>query len=234
MDASSVPLHSFGPQYQWCSDSDLSSMSSPETLSPAPSMESGLSPSYRQLAQSSPPQPLGTTSSSRSASTRGRRAGNAAGIRSKQRESASEKEKLRMRDLTKALHHLRSYLPPSLVPVGQNLTKIETLRLTIRYISHLSAQLGLDEEALFLQRRRSATTAPGLQGLSPALQPSSRASGADQTAAHTAPGRPACCQVSGRALRRRGNKQLLTTFASLTQMASAEFCMPLVPREYRA
>uniref|UniRef100_A0A4W4GDP2 Mesoderm posterior aa n=1 Tax=Electrophorus electricus TaxID=8005 RepID=A0A4W4GDP2_ELEEL len=57
------------------------------------------------------------------------------------RQSASEREKLRMRDLTKALHHLRTYLPPSVAPVGQTLTKIETLRLTIRYISHLSAQL---------------------------------------------------------------------------------------------
>ncbi|XP_076880212.1 mesoderm posterior aa [Brachyhypopomus gauderio] len=62
------------------------------------------------------------------------------------RQNASEREKLRMRDLTKALHHLRTYLPPSVAPVGQTLTKIETLRLTIRYISHLSAQLGLSEE----------------------------------------------------------------------------------------
>uniref|UniRef100_A0A671KYJ1 Mesoderm posterior ba n=1 Tax=Sinocyclocheilus anshuiensis TaxID=1608454 RepID=A0A671KYJ1_9TELE len=51
-----------------------------------------------------------------------------------------------MRDLTKSLHHLRTYLPPSVAPVGQTLTKIEMLRLTIRYISFLSAQLGLSEE----------------------------------------------------------------------------------------
>lgn len=57
------------------------------------------------------------------------------------RQSASEREKLRMRDLTKALHHLRSFLPLSVAPAGQTLTKIETLRLTIHYISHLSAQL---------------------------------------------------------------------------------------------
>uniref|UniRef100_A0A3B4ENX4 BHLH domain-containing protein n=1 Tax=Pygocentrus nattereri TaxID=42514 RepID=A0A3B4ENX4_PYGNA len=67
---------------------------------------------------------------------------------SKQRQNASEKEKLRMRDLTKALHHLRSFLPPSVAPAGQTLTKIETLRLTIRYISYLSSQLGLGEEPL--------------------------------------------------------------------------------------
>ncbi|XP_072237260.1 mesoderm posterior aa [Leuresthes tenuis] len=66
----------------------------------------------------------------------------------KKRQTASEREKLRMRDLTKALHELRTYLPPSVAPAGQTLTKIETLRLTIRYISYLSAQLGLSEEVL--------------------------------------------------------------------------------------
>lgn len=66
----------------------------------------------------------------------------------KKRQTASEREKLRMRDLTKALHHLRTYLPPSVAPAGQTLTKIETLRLTIRYIAYLSGQLGLTEEAL--------------------------------------------------------------------------------------
>ncbi|KAF7212962.1 mesoderm posterior protein 2-like [Nothobranchius furzeri] len=69
------------------------------------------------------------------------------------RQTASEREKLRMRDLTRALKHLRTYLPPSVAPPGQNLTKIETLHLTIRYISYLSEQLGLSEEVL--QQRRS-------------------------------------------------------------------------------
>uniref|UniRef100_A0A8C5D5S8 Mesoderm posterior ba n=1 Tax=Gouania willdenowi TaxID=441366 RepID=A0A8C5D5S8_GOUWI len=69
---------------------------------------------------------------------------------SKKRHNASEREKLRMRDLTKALNHLRTYLPPSVAPAGQTLTKIETLRLTIRYISYLSAQLGLSEDVLDL------------------------------------------------------------------------------------
>lgn len=160
MDTSSVPLHSYGMQCQWCSDSDISSISSPETLSPVPSMDSSLSPSYQQLPQSTHSKAVGTLKSSPcSLSRRGRRAGKAARIRSKQRESASEKEKLRMRDLTKALHHLRSYLPPSVVPAGQNLTKIETLRLTIRYISHLSAQLGLNEEVLFQRREQRPKSA---------------------------------------------------------------------------
>ncbi|XP_003788853.1 mesoderm posterior protein 2 [Otolemur garnettii] len=69
-----------------------------------------------------------------------------------QRRSASEREKLRMRTLARALHELRRFLPPSVAPSGQSLTKIETLRLAIRYIGHLSAVLGLSEESL--QRRR--------------------------------------------------------------------------------
>lgn len=157
MDTSSVPLLNYGLQYQWCSDSELSCTSSPETLSPVPSMDSSLSPSYLQHPQSTPkaaktgyPQTLECSPSSMSSG--GRKMGRGARFRSKQRESASEKEKLRMRDLTKALHHLRSYLPPSVAPVGQTLTKIETLRLTIRYISYLSAQLGLSEEVLFQRR----------------------------------------------------------------------------------
>ncbi|NXJ95295.1 MESP1 protein, partial [Corythaixoides concolor] len=73
------------------------------------------------------------------------------------RQSASEREKLRMRRLAQALLRLRHYLPPALAPAGQSLTKIETLRLAIRYIAHLSALLGLGEEAP--ARRRGA--APG-------------------------------------------------------------------------
>ncbi|KAM9817547.1 uncharacterized protein ACB057_002842 [Neosynchiropus ocellatus] len=156
MDSSSV---FFSLQHSWCSDSDLSSISSPETLSPVHSMDSSLSPSYQQLPQSTPKTPQ-TRSCPYSGSGRGK-PGRAPRIRSKQRESASEKEKLRMRDLTKALHHLRSYLPPSMAPTGQTLTKIETLRLTIRYISYLSAQLGLSEEVLFQRRERGDTSASG-------------------------------------------------------------------------
>ncbi|XP_070762728.1 mesogenin-1-like [Enoplosus armatus] len=160
MDTSSVPLLNYGLQYQWCSDSDLSSISSLETLSPVPSMDSSLSPSYQQLQQSTPrAAKTGYSQTLKSSSGRGRKSGRAARIRSKQRESASEKEKLRMRDLTKALHHLRSYLPPSVAPAGQTLTKIETLRLTIRYISYLSAQLGLSEEVLFQRREQGDTSA---------------------------------------------------------------------------
>lgn len=72
----------------------------------------------------------------------------------KKRQTASEREKLRMRDLTKALHYLRSFLPASVAPEGQALTKIETLRLTIRYITQLSTQLGITEESL--EKRRTS------------------------------------------------------------------------------
>lgn len=81
----------------------------------------------------------------------------------KKRQTASEREKLRMRDLTKAMHHLRTYLPPSVAPAGQTLTKIETLRLTIRYISYLSAQLGLSEEVL--EQKKSSGFGTQLQTL---------------------------------------------------------------------
>lgn len=76
------------------------------------------------------------------------------------RQSASEREKLRMRDLTKALQHLRTYLPPSVAPAEQALTKIETLRLTIHYISYLSAQLELGQEEATNGRPSAPMQAP--------------------------------------------------------------------------
>ncbi|XP_039112869.1 mesoderm posterior protein 1 [Hyaena hyaena] len=82
----------------------------------------------------------------------GRRGARGSRLGSGQRQSASEREKLRMRTLARALHELRRFLPPSVAPAGHSLTKIETLRLAIRYIGHLSAVLGLSEESL--QRRR--------------------------------------------------------------------------------
>ncbi|NXX31202.1 MESP1 protein, partial [Nicator chloris] len=75
---------------------------------------------------------------------KGARGGGGAGL---PRQSASEREKLRMRRLAQALLRLRHYLPPALAPAGQTLTKIETLRLATRYIAHLSAVLGLGRGA---------------------------------------------------------------------------------------
>ncbi|KAF6273275.1 mesoderm posterior bHLH transcription factor 1 [Rhinolophus ferrumequinum] len=110
-----------------------------------------------------------------------------------QRQSASEREKLRMRTLARALHELRRFLPPSVAPAGQSLTKIETLRLAIRYIGHLSAVLGLSEENL---RRRRHSDAALPQGCplcpdgGPGLGSAAPAAGSWASSA-TCPGAPA-------------------------------------------
>ncbi|XP_054475108.1 mesogenin-1 [Anoplopoma fimbria] len=59
----------------------------------------------------------------------------------KRRSKASEREKMRMRSLAEALHHLRDYLPPDYSKRGQPLTKIQTLKYTIEYINKLSGIL---------------------------------------------------------------------------------------------
>uniref|UniRef100_A0A8C6HGJ1 Mesoderm posterior 1 n=1 Tax=Mus spicilegus TaxID=10103 RepID=A0A8C6HGJ1_MUSSI len=102
-------------------------------------------------AQASSPAPP-CARPARRAGTPGRRGTHSSRLGSGQRQSASEREKLRMRTLARALHELRRFLPPSVAPTGQNLTKIETLRLAIRYIGHLSAVLGLSEDNLRRQR----------------------------------------------------------------------------------
>ncbi|XP_005077848.1 mesoderm posterior protein 1 [Mesocricetus auratus] len=94
----------------------------------------------------------------RRAGAPGKRGSPGSRLGSGQRQSASEREKLRMRTLARALHELRRFLPPSVAPAGQSLTKIETLRLAIRYIGHLSAVLGLSEDSLRRQRRAGAAS----------------------------------------------------------------------------
>ncbi|XP_078069709.1 mesogenin-1 [Mustelus asterias] len=59
----------------------------------------------------------------------------------KRRMKASEREKLRMRRLARALHTLQSFLPPIYSQRGQTLTKIQTLHCAIQYISELSTLL---------------------------------------------------------------------------------------------
>ncbi|XP_030643733.1 mesoderm posterior protein 2-like [Chanos chanos] len=158
MDLTS-PVLGYTTQCTWScpsSDSEFYNISSPEADSSSSYMEfSPSSQTHSGAAESNRSMQSGETKASTSLHpgeenirSRGRPRRSRSKNRSKQRESASEKEKLRMRDLTKALHHLRSYLPPSVAPAGQSLTKIETLRRTIRYISYLSAQLGLSEEVL--------------------------------------------------------------------------------------
>lgn len=138
------------------SESEFYSVSSPETVSSDPSVDRSFSPTNRVTCSKSdnPPAVL------QGAIKRKRRP--RLKNPSEQRQNASEKEKLRMRDLSKALHHLRTYLPPSVAPLGQTLTKIETLRLTIRYISFLSAQLGLGEEEL--THRKQSPCSPEIFG----------------------------------------------------------------------
>ncbi|CAM2098893.1 unnamed protein product [Caretta caretta] len=122
----------------------------------------------------------------------------------RQRQSASEREKLRMRNLSKALHTLRRYLPPSVAPAGQSLTKIETLRLTIRYISHLSELLGLSEETLAQRRegprRRCQLCPEGLgccQARTPGLQAASPAPWEGSPPAAASWVSPTCCPAAG-------------------------------------
>ncbi|XP_029442616.1 mesogenin-1 [Rhinatrema bivittatum] len=54
------------------------------------------------------------------------------------RRKASEREKLRMRNLAEALLTLRNFLPPVYSQGGRPLTKIQTLKCTIQYIRELS------------------------------------------------------------------------------------------------
>uniref|UniRef100_A0A8C4XGR8 Mesoderm posterior aa n=1 Tax=Erpetoichthys calabaricus TaxID=27687 RepID=A0A8C4XGR8_ERPCA len=123
---------------QNCTLSDPGYFSASGGLSPASSTDSGcFSPPEQNLME-----PSQSKRRSRSKNP------------GRKRQSASEREKLRMRDLTRALHHLRTYLPPSVAPAGQTLTKIETLRLTIGYISQLTEQLQLTTDAT-IQRKES-------------------------------------------------------------------------------
>ncbi|XP_054628014.1 mesoderm posterior protein 1-like [Dunckerocampus dactyliophorus] len=248
MDAS--PVLNYGLQYQWFSDSDLSGISSPDTLSPVHSMDSSLSPSYQQPPRSAPEATESGYSPTIKASSRsesGRKTGRAARTRSKQRESASEKEKLRMRDLTKALHHLRSYLPPSVAPTGQTLTKIETLRLAIRYISFLSAQLGLSEEVLFQRREQgdasaSDASSPDIlayfQRGPPAVQSSPlQGQNLNQNQGLYSPGVQPGVLHSGNCshgLTSAPEREPMLPPGSSSQMYTTDCCSPLVPRHYWA
>ena len=176
MDASASLLGYESSLCHWScpsSDSEFYSMSSPdtvslETISPAPSMDLVFSPPSKR-SNSVKLGEFACSETHKSAARSPLEPGRPIRIRTrsknptKQRQSASEKEKLRMRDLTKALHHLRTYLPATVAPVGQTLTKIETLRHTIHYISHLSAQLGLSEEALFKRKETLRTACQGPQ-----------------------------------------------------------------------
>ncbi|XP_019315799.2 mesoderm posterior protein 2 [Panthera pardus] len=156
--AQSPPLHSLLGQDHWIFPQGWGWAGHPDSTSPASSSDSsGSCPCDGSRGPSQPaPQARGARAAEAAPTAPGRaRSGAAAG----QRQSASEREKLRMRTLARALHELRRFLPPSVAPAGQSLTKIETLRLAIRYIGHLSAVLGLSEEGLQRRRRRRSDAA---------------------------------------------------------------------------
>ncbi|XP_072006305.1 uncharacterized protein [Engystomops pustulosus] len=167
MERSSVPLHHRDNMYQTCTTLHQYNYPSSEgysSLSPASSIDSsGLSPPYIGYATSQ--ETLGNISMPCSQPmdlkmqpkipTGKKTKKMKAKLPDTQRQSASEREKMRMRNLSKALQNLRRYLPPSVAPIDKTLTKIETLQLTIRYISLLSEQLGLSEEVLEQRRQGS-------------------------------------------------------------------------------
>ncbi|XP_060035597.1 mesoderm posterior protein 2 [Erinaceus europaeus] len=134
---------------------------SPDSTSPASS--SGSSGSWPCDAARPPPPPPAGPAGPAAPPPRARAAPTAG-----QRQSASEREKLRMRTLARALHELRRFLPPSVAPAGQSLTKIETLRLAIRYIGHLSAVLGLGDDGLQRRCRRLSRGCPLCPAAAPA------------------------------------------------------------------
>nr|XP_045001770.1 mesoderm posterior protein 2 [Jaculus jaculus] len=140
----------FSQSWGWANHSD--------STSPASSSDSSGSCPCDGTSQPQPPPPAPArrARAAEAAPPAPRRARPAPG--GGQRQSASEREKLRMRTLARALHELRRFLPPSVAPAGQSLTKIETLRLAIRYIGHLSAVLGLSEDSLQRRRRRRVDT----------------------------------------------------------------------------
>ncbi|KAF3832160.1 hypothetical protein F7725_025825 [Dissostichus mawsoni] len=138
------------PGYFSASSSSLSPTSSTNEPNPLDCLVFKSPAVPQQKSQDSQTLPTSTTKKSRS-----RYPG--------KRQTASDREKHRMRDLTKSLNHLRTYLPESVAPEGQTLTKIDTLRLTIRYISYLSAQLGLSEEVLEQKASESVQEPQNLQ-----------------------------------------------------------------------
>ncbi|XP_078005057.1 mesogenin-1 [Phascolarctos cinereus] len=135
---------------------DLGRAGSPQSLSPTPSFASSSSPAHPGVADlaCSHSASNGGSSSGGSLVACGMLAfpstylqspgpskapkGTKVRMSAQRRRKASEREKLRMRALADALHTLRNYLPPVYSQRGQPLTKIQTLKYTIKYIGELT------------------------------------------------------------------------------------------------
>ncbi|KFP49976.1 Mesogenin-1, partial [Cathartes aura] len=113
---------------------ELHPISSPHSLSPTPSFESYSSSPCPAAAET----PYGSGGGGSLARLP---KGTKVRMSAQRRRKASEREKLRMRTLADALHTLRNYLPPVYSQRGQPLTKIQTLKYTIKYISELTELL---------------------------------------------------------------------------------------------
>lgn len=149
----------FFPSWDWTSPPgalELSQSASPQSVSPSPSFESYASSLYPLAVE------MTCANSSSNSSSRSDGASSLGGypltefpsmylpsqgkgpknskvrMSVQRRRKASEREKLRMRTLAEALHTLRNYLPPVYSQRGQPLTKIQTLKCTIKYISDLT------------------------------------------------------------------------------------------------
>ncbi|XP_030434048.1 mesoderm posterior protein 2 [Gopherus evgoodei] len=200
-DLQLLPSQALLQEWGWAHSDSTSPTSSSDSysLSPSSALLASQEPLHGCLLGRAPalPPKLQADPCRRSQRAQGRAGGG-------QRQSASEREKLRMRNLSKALHTLRRYLPPSVAPAGQSLTKIETLRLAIRYISHLSELLGLSEETLAQRRegpRRHCQLCPeGLgccQATTPGLRAASPAPWEGSPLATESWVSPTCCPAAG-------------------------------------
>ncbi|NXD26889.1 MSGN1 protein, partial [Spelaeornis formosus] len=137
------------PPWDWKSSAgsfELHAISPPHSLSPTPSFESYSSspgPAAAEAAYGSGGSGLLHFPAACLAGPAPPRLPKGSKVRmsAQRRRKASEREKLRMRTLADALHTLRNYLPPVYSQRGQPLTKIQTLKYTIKYIGELTELL---------------------------------------------------------------------------------------------